>query len=113
MGSHAVDGTETHLAGRYAIGERVGKGGMASVFMALDTVEGCLVAVKIPHSQHGIGAVEREIDVLRRLSHPGIVAIRDHDRLPDGRPFLVLPLLSGPTRHSGCRNEVPCRQQRA
>jgi serine/threonine-protein kinase len=37
---------------------------------------------------------EREIEVLLRLSHPNMIEILGLGRLPDGRPYFAMELLS-------------------
>lgn len=88
------------FAGRYRLGARLGKGGAAKVYRATDLRCGHRpVAVKIYHPDHvheGHGDCTREARILRRLRHPGLVAL--YDAAP-GRvdPFLTLQLVDGGT----------------
>lgn len=92
----------TVLDGRYEIVERLAQGGMGAVFRARRPLLGDEVAVKIMRSDFGIdpGARERffrESRACAQLRHPNIVSIFDFNLDAEGRPFLVMELLSGPS----------------
>jgi hypothetical protein len=93
------------LDGRYVLGESLGRGGMAEVFQARDTVLDRDVAVKV-FSQHGAmpgGDARRagEVHLLAGLSHPNLVTVFDagRDTTDPSDPFayLVMELVPGPT----------------
>jgi hypothetical protein len=84
--------------GRYAVGEPLGRGGTGEVFRALDTRAASAVALKVltstvPGSDRRFRS---EADLLRRLEHPGIVALRSAG-VHEGVPYLVLGLARGPS----------------
>src|SRR5258706_2261211 len=83
----------------YAIGRKLGRGGMGTVYEAHDTRLGRTVALKVLSPlEDGAEAVERlwrEARVLARLEHPGIVPIHDVGTLPDGRPYYVMKRVEG------------------
>lgn len=85
---------------RYQLLEEIGRGGMGTVYRAMDHELGREVAIKIPN---GIAAsaverrLHREVGVLARLEHPGIVPIHDAGRLADGRLFYVMKQVRGQT----------------
>jgi serine/threonine-protein kinase len=89
------------LQGRYRIQERLGSGGMASVWRAVDEVLGRTVAVKAldgrsledPASRSRLCAEAR---ILARLNHPRIAAVYDFGFV-DGIPYLVMELVEGVT----------------
>ncbi|TKV27841.1 serine/threonine protein kinase [Arthrobacter sp. NamB2] len=88
------------LAGRYALGERVGTGGMADVFAARDTRLERNVAVKLfrPGTADGLERGSAEARLLAGLDHPGLVRVLDMDsgeNAADGA-YLVMELVSGP-----------------
>lgn len=95
----------TVLAGRYVLGERLGRGGMADVHPARDVVLDREVAVKVFHpSAAGPAATAHhraETRLLARLSHPGLVTVFDAGTtaLADEaeQDFLVMELVHGPT----------------
>lgn len=87
------------LAGRYEIGPAVGHGSTAAVHRAHDRFSGQDVAVKLftgAPSPADDGRDQREIDILTGLRHPGLVAFRDAGHA-DGRLFVVMDLIEGPT----------------
>ncbi len=74
--------TEPRLPARFALQGKLGHGGMASVFLALDTVAGTQVAIKMlhPHLQGDemvVGRFRREIVAARRITHENVIAIHD------------------------------------
>lgn len=93
------------LIGRYEIGARVGRGGMADVYRAVDTVSGAAVAVKIfrpgVDAGHAGPRMRREVELLSSLDHPGLVRIvhadLDDPAGGDGPPFIVMELVDGET----------------
>ncbi|KQO01886.1 hypothetical protein ASF21_10030 [Arthrobacter sp. Leaf234] len=88
------------LAGRYALGKRVGTGGMAEVFTARDTRLGRDVAVKLfrPGTADGLERGSAEARMLARLDHPGLVRVLDMDNGEDAQDgaYLVMELVDGP-----------------
>ena len=91
--------TETMLGARYRLDELIGRGGMASVWRATDTVLARDVAVKRLHS--GLLADEehaerfrREALLVARLSHPNLVHLLDRGEDDQG-PYLVMELVEG------------------
>ncbi|WP_247828525.1 serine/threonine-protein kinase [Arthrobacter antioxidans] len=88
------------LAGRYALGERVGTGGMADVFSARDTRLERDVAVKLfrPGISDGIERGSAEARMLAGLDHPGLVRVLDMDSGDDtgDNAYLVMELVDGP-----------------
>ncbi len=96
------------LAGRYALGEVLGRGSSATVHAARDERLGRAVAVKVFHDVPlGDGELDRaddEVRALARLSSPHLVAVHDAGTYPvtgpggsGPRPFLVMELVDGPT----------------
>jgi len=76
-----VEAVRVELRDRYAIEEKIGSGGMADVYRALDIRHGRPVAVKVLRRAIG-GAMEadrfaREIEIAARLQHPNILPVYD------------------------------------
>ncbi len=72
----------TLVADRYLIQNKLGKGGMGEVFLAMDQSTGQAVALKTLHakyasSKHATARFVREVKTSRSLDHPGIVKIYD------------------------------------
>ncbi|MBO0834774.1 MAG: serine/threonine protein kinase [Actinobacteria bacterium] len=89
------------LGGRYALGEVLGTGGMATVWRATDEVLGRDVAVKVLSPQYAADAefvarFEREARHAARLSHPRLVTVFDCG-VDDGVAFIVMELAAGRT----------------
>ena len=87
-------------SGRYTVVEEIGRGGMGTVFLAVDDELGREVAIKIPNALASASLERRlrsEARVLARLEHPGIVPIHDAGRLADGRLFYVMKRVRGET----------------
>lgn len=89
----------TMVAGRYALGERLGEGAIGTVYQARDhRLEFREVALKLlkpdtPEDQ--IARFRREALLVSGLSSPFIVGVSDFDRLPTGEPYLVMECLKG------------------
>ena len=87
-------------SGRYSVTEEIGRGGMGTVFLAVDEELGREVAIKIPNALASADLERRlrsEARVLAKLEHPGIVPIHDAGRLADGRLFYVMKRVKGRT----------------
>ncbi|MFC3298666.1 serine/threonine protein kinase [Arthrobacter agilis] len=87
------------LAERYALGERVGTGGMADVFVARDVRLDRDVAVKLfrPGTADGLDRGSAEARMLAGLDHPGLVRVLDMDNGDHGGDgaYLVMELIRG------------------
>jgi eukaryotic-like serine/threonine-protein kinase len=93
---------------RYAVMEEIGRGGMGSVYAAIDTELGREVAIKVSNGVDA-PAFERRLSaesrVLARLEHPGIVPVHDVGRLADGRLFYVMKRVHGQTLSEYLRHD--------
>jgi eukaryotic-like serine/threonine-protein kinase len=95
-----VGGWPEFTTDRYDVIDEIGRGGMGTVYRALDRELGREVAIKIPNGT-GESASERrlhsEARILASLEHPGIVPIHDSGRLADGRMYCVMKRVRGQT----------------
>lgn len=87
------------VLGNYAILERLGQGGMGSVFKARHTRMGRIVCLKVVNSagrqsQAVIDRFRNEARALAALSHPNIVVAHDADEAK-GVPYLVMEFIDG------------------
>jgi serine/threonine protein kinase len=86
---------------RYTIVEELGRGGMGTVYRAVDEPLQREVAVKVMNAPAGHASfaarLQAEARVLAALEHPGIVPIHDVGTLSDGRAFYVMKRVSGQT----------------
>jgi eukaryotic-like serine/threonine-protein kinase len=97
--SPTTTGPVTLLDGRYRLGEVLGRGGVATVYSAVDVLLGRTVAVKVfrrEGSRLSLYRFAAEARLLGGLSHPGLVTV--HDVCLDGdQPYLVMHLVDGGT----------------
>ncbi|PYP56819.1 MAG: hypothetical protein DMD40_09705 [Gemmatimonadetes bacterium] len=86
------------LADRYAIDRELGRGGMATVFLARDVKHDRSVAIKVlrPELAAALGAERflREIEIAARLTHPHILPLHDSGEA-NGFLYYVMPYLEG------------------
>lgn len=84
---------------RYAFLKFLARGGMGEVWCGVDKSLGRTVALKVLRQKWGVTEDEFQDEALRvaRLSHPGIVAVYDLERLADGRLFFAMKLVEGQT----------------
>ena len=103
------------LDGRYRIGRRIARGGMAAVYEAVDIRLDRVCAVKTMHRSLGDDAAfadrfKREARAAARLSHPHVVNVFDQGEDPDvegGTLYLVMELVPGHTLRDVIRAEAP------
>nr|WP_122817204.1 Stk1 family PASTA domain-containing Ser/Thr kinase [Nocardioides pantholopis] len=105
------------LDGRYRVGSRIARGGMASVYEATDIRLDRTVAVKVMHP--GLGDDDefaarfvREARAAARLSHPNVVAVHDQGQ-DEGVVFLAMELVPGHTLRDTIAKESPMPPARA
>jgi len=90
------------IDGRYQLSRLIAAGGMASIYVAMDTRLDRLVAVKIMHphlakDEEFVNRFIREAKAAAALSHPNIVAIQDQGWNEGGSPavFIVMEYVEG------------------
>jgi serine/threonine protein kinase/beta-lactam-binding protein with PASTA domain len=105
------------LDGRYQVTARLARGGMATVYQAVDNRLTRVVAVKVMHIGLGDDAefarkFDREARAAARLSHPNVVSVFDqgHD---NGRPYIVMEFVQGRTLRDLITREAPLDPLRA
>ncbi|MEO7477517.1 MAG: serine/threonine-protein kinase, partial [Gemmatimonadales bacterium] len=88
------------LQGHYPIGRELGRGGMATVYLAQDLRHGRSVALKVLHPELsaslGPERFLREIRITARLQHPHILAVLDSGELA-GVLWYTMPYVVGET----------------
>ena len=101
------------LAGRYDLDRMLGRGGMATVYLARDPRHRRRVALKVLHPELGarLGPrrFRREIETAANLSHPHILPLHDSGTAA-GLLYYVMPYVNGSRCASGCgeRDGFPC-----
>ncbi|HEY5335828.1 MAG TPA: protein kinase, partial [Mycobacteriales bacterium] len=93
----------TLLSGRYRLGPRLGGGGMADVYSAVDERLDRDVAVKLFRTDLDDDArQESEVRLLASLNHPGLVSVYDAEL---GDPsYVVMELVDGPSLDAAMRS---------
>lgn len=100
--------------GRYRLERELGRGGMASVWLARDQRLGRPVAIKVIADRLGVDQqwrrrFEREARAAASVSHPHIVPVFDYSVEGD-QPYLVMEYVSGGSlaeRLAGARSDAP------
>ena len=85
---------------RYRLEKRLGVGGMGNVFLAMDTLLGQQVALKLVKdtlvtSEELRKRFEREVTVSAALKNDHIIRVSDYGISAEGYPFYVMEYLSG------------------
>ncbi len=92
------DSLRAALGDRYALERELGRGGMATVYLARDLRHGRPVAIKVlrPEIAAALGPERflREIEVAARLTHPHILPLHDSGEAA-GLLFYVMPYIEG------------------
>src|SRR5882757_2687245 len=88
------------LNGEFRILEKIGTGGMGSVYRANQTAMNRLVAVKILHPKLAnrrdlVSRFRREAKAMSHLTHPNTVRVLLYGELPDGSLSIVMENLEG------------------
>lgn len=89
----------TGLEALYEIQEKVGIGGMATVYKGRNKKDGRLIALKIPQEKYVgdprfVRRFHREAELLAHLDHPGIVKVYDHGNQGDTH-YIAMEFLDG------------------
>lgn len=91
----------------YTLGDCLGRGASGSVYRAINYTTGETVAIKqirlsdLPHSE--LGAIMREIDLLKNLNHPHIVQYHGFVKSVDSL-YIILEFCENGSLHSICKN---------
>ena len=88
------------IRGKYEILEKIGSGGMASVYKARHLAFNEIRAIKIVSSRFTddelfLKRFRNEAIITRKLVHPNAVRVDDLDSTDDGRPFIVMEYVQG------------------
>ena len=109
-----VDTLREALADRYAVQRELGRGGMATVFLAEDLKHRRSVAIKVLHAelaaQIGPDRFVREIEIAARLQHPHILPLYDSGEAA-GFLYFVMPLVEGESLRDRLNREHQLSQE--
>ncbi|MBA3445320.1 MAG: serine/threonine protein kinase, partial [Gemmatimonadales bacterium] len=96
------------LAEHYAVDRELGRGGMATVYLARDLKHGRFVAIKVLRptlaQSLGTGRFIREIRIASRLTHPNILPLYASGE-EDGLLYYIMPYVTGESLRDRLRRE--------
>lgn len=97
-----MDGSHPLAIPGHQLDRLIGEGGFGQVWLARRDLDGEVVAIKVLHlelvrSVDALTRFQRELEAVERLDHPNVVRGLGHGTLPDGRPYLVLEYIEGPS----------------
>jgi TolB-like protein/tetratricopeptide (TPR) repeat protein/tRNA A-37 threonylcarbamoyl transferase component Bud32 len=97
-------GLKTALADRYLIEREIGRGGMATVYLAEDLKHQRMVALKVLHPELAVALgprrFHREITIAAQLQHPNILPLLDSGDEPGGFLWFAMPYVEGESLRS-------------
>jgi serine/threonine-protein kinase len=106
------------LDGQFKILQRIGTGGMGSVYKASQPEMNRMVAVKILHTKLTdrkdlASRFRREARALSHLTHPNTVKVMMYGELDNGALYIVMEYLEGKNLHQLIKREGPLPVERA
>src|SRR6266566_9272682 len=101
---------------QYKLIEVIARSGMASIFKAIDQVDGATVAIKVPYMQFEsdvvfYGRFQREEEVGRRLNHPNIIRVLTPKR--KSRMYIAMEYIDGVSLRAVMRGKRPLEDGKA
>jgi eukaryotic-like serine/threonine-protein kinase len=107
---HALESLRAALGDDFDIVRMLGKGSMATVYLAQEKALGRLVAVKVllpgrANDETARRRFEREAKAAASLVHPNVVQVFRFGRLPDQTPYLVMRFVKGRTAEERLKAE--------
>ena len=103
------DQLQVGLADRYVLERELGRGGMATVYLAHDLKHDRPVALKVLHSElaHALGPERflREVRLTARLNHPHILPVHDSGEAA-GQLWYTMPYVHGESFRDRLRREA-------
>src|SRR4051812_17659210 len=106
------------LNGQFQILQKIGSGGMGSVYKALQPAMNRMVGVKILHPKLTnrkdlVSRFRREARAMSHLTHPNTVKVFLYGELEDGSLYIVMEFLDGKNLNQTVRAEGPMPIERA
>ncbi|HEX7838535.1 MAG TPA: serine/threonine-protein kinase [Kofleriaceae bacterium] len=97
-----MEGSQSFELPGYRLDRLIGEGGFGQVWRAHREQSGEPIAIKVLHlelvrSVDAMTRFQRELDAIERLDHPNVVRGLGHGTLGDGRPYLLLEYIEGPS----------------
>jgi serine/threonine-protein kinase len=99
------------LSERYTIDREIGRGGMATVYLARDVKHDRQVALKVLHPDLAVAGYHperflREIRIVASLTHPNVLPLHDSDEC-EGFLYYIMPFVAGGTLRDRLRRDGP------
>jgi serine/threonine-protein kinase len=118
MSSHDPNIGRDLLGGQFQILQKIGSGGMGSVYKAAQPDMNRMVAVKILHKKlvnrkDLMSRFRREARAMSHLTHPNTVKVLLYGELDDGSLYIVMEYLEGRNLNQVVRKEGPMSVDRA
>jgi serine/threonine protein kinase len=106
------------LNGQFQILQKIGSGGMGSVYRALQPAMNRMVGVKILHPKLAnrtdlVARFRREARAMSQLTHPNTVKVFLYGELEDGSLYIIMEFLEGKNLNQTVRSEGPFALERA
>jgi eukaryotic-like serine/threonine-protein kinase len=105
------------LNGQFQILQKIGTGGMGSVYKALQPAMNRMVGVKILHPKLTnrkdlVARFRREARAMSHLTHPNTVKVFLYGELEDGSLYIIMEFLDGKNMNQTVRAEGPMPMER-
>src|SRR5580704_13489969 len=106
------------LNGQFQILQKIGSGGMGSVYRALQRDMNRIVGIKILHPKLAnrtdlVARFRREARAMSQLTHPNTVKVFLYGELEDGPLYIVMEFLEGKNLNQTVRSDGPFAIERA
>ncbi|HXT47202.1 MAG TPA: serine/threonine-protein kinase, partial [Gemmatimonadaceae bacterium] len=109
MAASNLEQLQSAIGASYTIERELGRGGMATVYLARDTKHQRPVALKVlqPDLAASLGPerFRREITTAAQLQHPHILGVHDSGETADGQLWFTMPYIEGESLRDRLRRE--------